>query len=242
MLLSPNLSFDFSKLMPVVISTVVVMLILFSLYVAIKYRDTEQYKKTRLNVFFSTLASVAIIFVSFNIILTSISFKYNQQFIRLTKTREAADKLWIFPNELLQNSTAIRPEFKVSFYMNSPETYKMVDPTIVTPLTTLGAVQEQFIANVIVQAWEDCLAAMKYDLTSFKSWLIAFITWAQSPYLREYHNIVKFSYEESTNLLAELLFEYAATLPVPVKDTSLYIAAVDRLMLDPRYQTLMKML
>ncbi|MBA2652171.1 MAG: hypothetical protein H0U73_07895 [Tatlockia sp.] len=68
------------ELLPVVISVVVISIMVFSLYVPIKYNNPEQYKKTRLNVFFSTLASVAIIFVGINIMLSSLSFEYNQRF------------------------------------------------------------------------------------------------------------------------------------------------------------------
>ncbi|MBA2710536.1 MAG: hypothetical protein H0U57_08095 [Tatlockia sp.] len=237
-----HLDFSFSDLIPIVISTVVFTILIFSLYVTIKYKDTEQYKKTRLNVFFSTLASVAIIFVGINIMLSSIAFEYNQQFTRLTRTKEAVDKLWLYPNELLKTSKNIRPEFKASFFLNSASTYNLVDSSKITPLTTVAIVQEQFIANVMIQSWEDCLADLKYDLTPFEIWLRSYLTWAQSPYLKEYYQLIKYGYDDTTNQFADLLFEYAATLPIPIKNPDIYITTVDQLMKDPRYISLMKAL
>ncbi|MBA2657148.1 MAG: hypothetical protein H0U70_09235 [Tatlockia sp.] len=239
----PNhFNFNISDLIPLIISTVVLTILIFSLYVTFKYRDTEQYKKTRLNVFFSTLASVAIIFVGINIMLSSIAFEYNQKFTRLTKTKEAVDKLWLYPNELLKNSPHIRPEFKASFFLNSPSILNLVDRSKSTPLTTVAIVQEQFIANVMLQSWEDCLSDMKYDLTPFEIWLRSYLTWAQSPYLREYYQLIKFEYDDTTNQFAELLFKYAETLPKPIVNPGIYITTVKKLMKDPKYISLMKAL
>ncbi|MBA2653217.1 MAG: hypothetical protein H0U73_13275 [Tatlockia sp.] len=238
----PQPNFSFSDLIPIVITTVVFTILIFSLYVTIKYRDTEQYKKTRLNVFFSTLASVAIIFVGINIMLSSIAFDYNKQFTRLTKTKDAVDRLWLYPNQLLNTSTHIRPEFKASFFLNNSSIYNKFYLSKNSPLTTMAIVQEQFIANVMIQSWEDCLADIKYDLTPFEIWLRSYIGWAQSPYLKEYYQLIKFGYNDTTHQFAELLFEYAAKLPVPVTNPNLYVTTVNQLMSDPRYISLIKAL
>ncbi|MBA2710537.1 MAG: hypothetical protein H0U57_08100 [Tatlockia sp.] len=230
-------------LLPLVISSVVIFIMVFSLYVTIKYNSPEQYKKTRLNVFFSTLASVAIIFVGINIMLSSISFEFNQRFIRHTKTKEAIDKLWLYPNQLVQSATHVRPEFMASFFMNNPKLYQLaIAPNKPSPLTLEGSIEEQFIADVMIEAWEDCLSIRKYDQTPIKLWLRSFLTWAQSPYLKNYYLENKYGYMDTTNQLGDLLFEYAQTLPKPVTDINLYNLTVEKMMKDPRFISLIKSL
>ncbi|MBA3536985.1 MAG: hypothetical protein H0T84_10310 [Tatlockia sp.] len=224
---------------PGIVSVAVFILMIISLYVTFKYRDTEQYKNTKLNVFLSTLASVAIIFLGVNILLSSLSFEYNQRFSRLTKTKEAVDKLWLYPHQVLQSSRKVRPEFIASFFTNNPEIYLRWSKKN-SPLTIDAIVQEQFLANVILQSWEDCLTIRKYDLTPMDEWLRSFINWAKSPYLKSYHEIIKYSYANTTNQLAELLFEYAETIPTPVKNINIYKLVVEKMMRDPRYVSLMK--
>ncbi|MBA2657147.1 MAG: hypothetical protein H0U70_09230 [Tatlockia sp.] len=231
-------SFD---LLPVVISTVVIFIMIFSLYVTIKYSSPEQYKKTRLNVFFSTLASVAIIFVGINIMLSSLSFEYNQRFSRHTKTKEAIDKLWLYPNQLIQSATHARPEFIASFFMNNPKLYQLaIAPNKKTPLTLEANIEEQFIADVMIEAWEDCLAIRKYDQTPLKLWLRSFLTWAQSPYLKDYYIENKYGYMDTTQQLGDLLFEYAQTLPKPVNNISLYNLTAEKMIKDSRFISLIK--
>ncbi|MBA2653216.1 MAG: hypothetical protein H0U73_13270 [Tatlockia sp.] len=229
------------ELLPIVISVVVICIMIFSFYVTIKYSSPEQYKKTRLNVFFSTLASVAIIFVGINIMLSSISFEYNQRFSRHTKTKEAIDKLWLYPNQLVQSATHVRPEFMASFFMNNPKLYQIAIATNKkSPLTLEGSIEEQFIADVMIEAWEDCLAIRKYDQTPLKLWLRSFLTWAQSPYLKIYYDENIYGYVNTTKQLGDLLFEYAQNLPKPVEDINLYNIAVDKMMNDPRFISLEK--
>ncbi|MBA3535596.1 MAG: hypothetical protein H0T84_03145 [Tatlockia sp.] len=232
-----------SELVPLIISSVVICILLFSLYVTIKYRNPEQYKQTRINVFFSTLASVAIIFVGFNIVLTSISFEYNQHFARINKTKEASDKLWLYPNQLISSSHNIRPEFLASFFMSNLDLYNMILlPNKKSMLTKNGIVEEQMIANVMILAWVDCLTIRKYDETPLEYWLRAFLTWAQNPYFKAYYERLKFGYDPTTIEFGNLLFEYAAKIPVPTEDTSIYIKTSKQMMQDPRFVSLIKSL
>jgi uncharacterized protein (UPF0333 family) len=215
---------------------------IFSIFVTVKYSNTEQYKKTRLNVFFSTLASVAIIFVGINIMLSSLTFESSQAISRQNKTKEAVERFWLYPSRLLESSMHIRPKFRASFFYNIPEVYNMARTKDEIPLAIDTIAQEQFISNVIIQAWEDCLTIRDYDATPIKFWLRTFITWAQSPYLKSYYHVIQEGYMDSTRTLAELLFEYAEKLPVPVENTDMYITAVDQLMKDARYIALMQSL
>ncbi|MBA3536291.1 MAG: hypothetical protein H0T84_06755 [Tatlockia sp.] len=229
-----------SDLIPIIISAVVLTIMIFSIFITAKYNDPDLYKKTRIHVFFSTLASAAIIFVGINIILSSISYKNNQRFIRLNTTKEAIDKYWLYPNELLSSLIHIRPDFRASFFMNNPKMY-MVSRTTKknSPQGINTLYQEQFIANVIIQAWEDCLNNRNYDLTPFNLWLSSFLVWAQSPYLKVYYDKFIYGYEDRTKQLGDLLFKYAATLPIPTNSKD-YEAAVEKILNDSRYISLME--
>jgi len=229
-----------SKLIPIGISVIVIFIMLFSLLVTIKYSSSELYKKTRLNVFFSTLASVAIIVVGINLMISSIAFESDQQFSRHAKTKEAIDKLWIYPNQMVQSATHVRPEFMASFFMNNPKLYKLTAQSKPTPITLAGIIQEHFITDIMIEAWEDCLSIRTYDLTPMKLWVRSFLSWAQSPYFKFYYDQNIYGYMDSTKQFGELLFEYAKKLPIPVEDINLYNIAADELMKDPRYLSLMK--
>ncbi|MBA2656250.1 MAG: hypothetical protein H0U70_04610 [Tatlockia sp.] len=231
-------------LIPILISTVVIAIMIFSLYVTVKYQSPEQYKKTRLHVFFTTLASVAIIFVGMNIVLTSLSFQYNQNFSRLTKTKEAIDKLALYPNQLLINLHNLRHEFVAGFFMTNLELYnkyiKKEDKKTDLPFNTI--IEEQFVADVMIQSWEDCLTYRKYDLTPMDVWIQTFILWAQNPYFKAYYDKMIFAYNPTTKQFGDLLFEYAATIPVPTKDLTIYAKTIEKLTHDPKYIALIKTL
>ncbi len=232
-----------SDLIPFLISVIVLSILFFSIYVTIKYRNPEQYKETRYNVFFSSLASAAIIFVGINILLSSVAYKHNQEFLRLNKTKESVDRFWLYPNQLLGSSKQIRPEFRASFFRNNPEIYSIAaSSNTKTPLTVEGIIQEQLISNIIFQGWEDSLTVHGYNLTPFELWLRSFIVWAQSPYLKFYYNKFIYGYRIKTKSLGDLLFKYAETLPVPVTNLEDYDKTVKKMMKDPDFITLMKSL
>lgn len=213
----------------------VFFIIFFSLFVSFKY-GAEDYKKTRFGTFFSTLTSAVILLVSMNIIVTTVSFEYNQHFLRVNKTKEIVDKLWLYPQQLLKNSSNIRPEFLAGFYLNNLEMYHLAfSKDKKTPLTIQAIAEEQFIANVMIQAWEDCLITRKFDETPLSIWITGFLSWAHNPYFEHYYKIGKFGYKESTIKLADLLFEYAEKIPVPVTDPTVYDKISLQMQKDPRY-------
>lgn len=226
---------DIINQLPRVMVFSVVVIIFFSLFVAFKY-GAEDYKKTRISVFFSNLTSVVILLVSMNIIVTTVSFEYNQRFLRVNKTKEVIDKLWLYPQQLLKSSLNIRPEFLAGFYLNNLELYNLVFlNNKKTPLTVQGIAEEQFIASVMLQAWEDCLMTRKFDETPLKLWVTGFLTWAHNPYFAHYYKIEKFGYKEATIKFAELLFEYAEKIPTPVTDPTVYDKIALQMEKDQRY-------
>lgn len=53
---------------------------------------------------------------------------------------------------------------------------------------------------------------------------------------------MKFNYQNFTNQLAELLFEYAEKIPVPTEDIHVYQRTVEKMQKDPRYIALIESL
>lgn len=225
--------------MPIIVILVVVLTLLGSIYVSFKFHP-DQYPKTRVSVFFSSLASVAIFLVGINVVMTSISIENNQQYTRIQQTKSAVDKLWLYPNKLIQESHHIRPQFLAAFYTSNPTLYELANSKKdESPQTFESIVEEQYIANVLIQAWEDYLEQRKFDDTGLEEWLTGFLTWAQNPYFKSYYDMLSFEYRDSTNRFAQILFEYAKPIPVPTTDTTVYEKTVQRMLKDPRLISLL---
>ncbi len=214
--------------------TTLVLTLLGSLFVAFKF-NPDQYPKTRVSVFFSALASVAIFLVAINIILTSLSFEYNADYTRLLQTKASIDKLWLYPNEIITKSHNIRPKFLAGFYPANVKLYKQANTIKNPPQQSIQSIaEEQYISNLLIQTWEDFLSQRKYDSTEVSTWIKSFLTWAQNPYFKEYFEIFKHQYEAPTIEFANILFEYAAVIPVPTKDTSIYEQTARKILNDKR--------
>lgn len=115
-------------------------------------------------------------------------------------------------------------------------------PNKKTALTQTAIIEEQFISNVMMLAWVDCLTIRRYDETPLTYWLRAFLTWAQNPYFKAYYDRLKFGYDPATVGFANLLFEYAEKIPVPTEDTEIYSKTAEQMMNDPRFISLIKTL
>lgn len=211
---------------------VLLMSILASFFV-----PPSKFKRSRMSVFVSILASIAVFFMGISLLMSTYTFEQQQEINFATKTKESIDKLWLYPNQLLVDSRHARDEFLKSFYPNT-EVYSL--PNEQKKQTIRSALEEQNIAVVFLQAWEDFLTIRNLEQIGDKVWLTNFLQWAQSPYLEEYFHSLKYNYRESTIELARLLFEYAKTLPIPTKDPELYRETVEKMLKDPRLIDLFK--
>lgn len=230
------MQFDYSvEQLPLITVLAVFIILITSILIAFRY-NPDQYPHTRLSVFFSTLASVAIFLVGINIVLTSISFQYNEHYVRVSQTKAATDKLWLYPNKLIADSPNIRPEFLAGFHRSNIELYQKVkSQKKETPLTMKAIVEEQYIALLIFQSWEDFLTQRRFDDTETYEWINCFLSWAQNPYLRHYFESLKFQYSDVNIAFGELLFEYAKKIPVPTTNVDDYRSTTEQLLRDPRF-------
>ncbi len=210
--------------------------LLGSIFVAFKF-NPDQYPKTRISVFFSILASVAIFLVAINIVLTSLSFEYNAEYTRLLQTKASIDKLWLYPNQIITSSHKIRPKFLAGFYPANRVLHKQAEVESTKTQQSMESIaEEQYISTLLIQTWEDFLNQRRFGSTEVHTWIKSFLSWAQNPYFKEYYDIFKFEYEEPTIRFADLLFEYAASIPVPTTDTTIYHKTADKMLHDKRIQ------
>lgn len=198
------------------------------------YFRPEEFKKSRFSVFLSVLASIAVILFGISLIVSSLAFQSSIQVTKASITKEAIDKLWLYPNQLLANSKNARNEFLGSFYYNNPSLYQSILKKSSQPQTVFTILEEQNIAIVMLQAWEDFMTLRHIDQTGDMVWLNNFIQWAQSPYLKEYFDILKYNYKSTTIELGNLLFEYAKQLPIPTTNAESYHQTIQQLLEDPR--------
>lgn len=203
------------------------------------YFRPDDFQKSRLNVFISILASVTVVLIGLSLVMSAMNYEKTVQINRVTMTKNAIDKLWLYPNQLLATSPHISPEFLRSLYVNNPRLFNSCVKGKDVTESCISVIEEQNIAIVMIQAWEDYLTVHSFDKTGDRVWLTNFIQWAQSPYLHEYFEQLKYNFKDTTIELGTLLFEYAQKLPIPTNDPRLYYNTVSELLQDPRLKQLL---
>lgn len=184
------------------------------------------------------MASVGVIIFGFSVVLTAISVKEQVRVNSASLTKQSIDKMWLHPNQLLTDSHDLRAEFISSLYYNNLSLYEFAKNHPKTKPSAASILEEQNVSINLIQAWEDYLTFREFDQTGDTVWLNNFLQWAQSPYLREQFNNLKYNFAQKTIEFGELLFEYAGKLPVPTTDPTLYQKTVAELLKDPRLHTI----
>ena len=185
------------------------------------------------------MGSIAVVVLSLNVILTTIGLETQNTINRAQFTKQAIDKLWLFPNQLMKEAAFARPEFIASLYYNNGTFYRLTEGKI-TPSTMRSEAEEQYITIVLLQSWEDYLTLRNLDHTGEIVWLHNFIQWAQSPYLKKEYDNMKYNFAQTTIDFGDLLFEYAARIPVPSNNPSVYKETVEKLLKDQRLKDVFK--
>ena len=220
---------------PQFIMIFVVCLIIISFIASMLFKP-EEFAKSRISVFVSILAGIAVLLIGVNLALSTAGARYSQQIARVNETKNAVDKLWLYPNLLLVNSKNARQAFLSSFYFNNHYLQTACSKQSSEESTSCFSVlEEQNIAIVMLQAWEDCLTYRRIDNTGDIVWACNFIQWAQSPYLKEYFNILKYNFKDTTIMFGEILFKYAEQIPRQNSDPEMYLKTVTLMLKDPEY-------
>lgn len=156
--------------------------------------------------------------------------------IRVFSTKQAIDKLWLLPNKMLASSTLARPAFLGSFYYNNPHLKEACSGQDAEKYSScLSVLEEQNISIVMIQSWEDFLTARSLDATGDVVWINNFIQWAQSPYLKEYFDSLKYNFKSTTIEFGNVLFRFAAKIPRYTYDPEVYRKTVQEVLKDPEY-------
>ena len=215
-----------------------ILLLLAGIIVAI-FMHPERFKNTRMAVFISIMGSMAVVVLAFNVILTTINLQTQNTINKAKFTKQAIDELWLFPNQLLKDTQHARREFLASLYYNNKVLYDITKGHKTVP-TVKSELEEQYIALVLIQSWEDYLTLKNWDNTGDEVWLHNFLQWAQSPYLKAVYDNLKYNFADTTIELGDLLFEYAEELPIPTINPEVYILTIKKLLKDPRLQKIFK--
>ncbi len=208
----------------------IILVIIISITATFLIRPAE-YEKTRFHVFMSVLASISVLLIGLSLVISSITLE-GQQETNLTVTEQAVAKLWAVPNELIVRSQNARNEFIKSLYYNNPDLYYLSPKN--EPETRFSILEEQNIAMMLIQAWEDFLSYRKIIKTDDVPWFCTHTQWAQSPYLKIYFMRYKYFFKPTTIELGDLLFAYASKLPVPTTNPEDYPVLVKKMLEDPK--------
>lgn len=226
--------FDYVTLIPIITT----FLLLVGGFATIFIKPTE-FQNTRTFVFISIMGSIAVIILAFNVYLETITLALQRKVNEAHFTKETIDKLWLFPNQLLTEKVNARPEFLASLYYNNLTLYNLTKESH-TKSTLHSELDEQYVGILLIQCWEDYMTLRTLERTGDEVWLCNFLQWAQSPYLKDIFDNLKYNYAPITISFGKLLFEYAAHIPIPVKDPEIYKTTVTKLMADSRLLAIFK--
>ncbi len=107
--LLPN-NFDYISVIPFLAILVLIISILAAIFI-----KPHRFHTSRTFVFISIMASLAVVILAGNIFLTTINMEVQRKINNAQFTKEAIDKLWLYPNQLLLKEKHARPEFLASF-------------------------------------------------------------------------------------------------------------------------------
>ena len=203
--------------------------ILISIVLTLFIRPNE-YEKSRYHVFMSILASVAVILIGLSLVISALTFEEQQDINRVSVTESAGTKLWLRPTQLIVSSTKARPEFTKSLFYNNIDLFNA--PTKIESQSMASILEEQTIAMMLIESWEDFLTTRHLDKSGDLAWFCTFIQWAQSPYIKQYFYLLKYNFKDTTIALGNLLFEYAEKLPVPTPDPESYLKTGEQMLQD----------
>lgn len=227
---------------PYFILVVLLFVIIMAISAAFLF-EPEEFPKSRTNVFISILASVTVILIGLSLAVSSVTLHEAESLIRVYATKQAVDKLWLLPNKMLSTSTKARPLFLASFYPNNLYLRQACSRESTETYTScISVLEEQNIAIVMIQSWEDFLTTRKLDATGDAVWTNNFIQWAQSAYLKEYFDLLKYNFKETTIAFGNILFKYAAMIPSSTSNPEIYRQTVQQLLKDPTYLQLIDFL
>lgn len=215
------------------ILTLLILTLLFSISVAF-FLHPDAYHSSKFSVFVTILASLAITFIGLSLVVSAMTYEKTIQTNRINFTKQAIDKLWLYPNQLLASSNPIlSPRFLKSLYPNNLKMYAASDSEVPR------LIAEQNAAIVLIQAWEDFLTMHSFDKTGTEVWLVNFLQWAQSPELKGYFDFLKYNFKGTTIQFGDLLFHYASRLPIPTADPELYEKTAALMLEDTGIQSLL---
>ena len=214
-----------------------ILIIVLGSVVATALINPQKFKESKGSVVVAVIASLAIVFLGLNVVLNTVNVNLQVNIAKDKETKLNVDRLWTYPNLLFSEKNKARPEFFASLYYNNLRLIELTK-NLKTKITIESELEEQYISILLFQCWEDHLTFRQLDKTGDVVWLVNYVQWAQSPYLKENFDRLKYNYKDSTIIFANLLFEYARRLPVPTTDPEAYKRISQEMLKDPIMITL----
>lgn len=207
------------------------LIIIVSFVVTFIMKPSE-YEKSRFRMFMSILGSIAVFLVGLSLGISAINLEEREDLDQLSITTKAIEGILDKPYGSIVKSRDARDNFLKSFFYSNVELYQV--PAKDRPATTSAILEEQYIATLILQSWENFLTLRHLIITDDRLWLTLFLEWAQSPYLKKYFMMQRYIYSDLAIELGEILFEYAEKLPVPTPNPKDYFDTVSVMLEDQR--------
>jgi len=193
--------------------------------------NPKQYDHSRVGIFMSVLAGLSII-VTFFFYFGTVELNERQQ--RLSIVQQTARINTVLVEELtseLAVGSEIVPNFVASVMPIRSSYYVPPDPTTPRALS-----EKTFLSEKIFSVWQDILISDEFTANEPRSYITRFLQNANSIQLYAEWLESKIGFNERTQKLGNLLFEYA--LPIRDQRPEVYVKLATEFLADPRYKAI----
>ena len=223
------------------------VIVVLALLVAWWKQNYQSYDQDSIHTFIAVLTGLGV-FITFLFYYNLIQLQEQQQ--ELTAIQEASTISDTTVNgvlEAMNTASTIIPAFVLSL---TPLTNTTCCPggetggTACTytpaedPVTPQTCTEKMTLSYRIFSLWQDVLMSNGYLQSNHESYLANFLQRANSQSLYQQWLTNRLNFAQSSQTFGDLLFEYG--LPITVQTPASYIEASNRLLADPRYQSLTK--
>ena len=164
------------------------------------------------------LEVIATMFIPFGIFLTYRVFVLQDDHLTRDTTYKLIDRGWLDVNKYMVEHYKDCPKFINSLYFDWQR--KVLGQTEEATEGEDKWYAVNYVSILIFQAWEDWLTSAYVDQTAHDVWINNFLTWANSPILRENWSVLKSNYAHTTQKVGDYFF-YTASSFHPKNDSEL---------------------
>jgi hypothetical protein len=179
-----------------------ILALIFIIAIVISYIYTsKEFAESKYYIFFRILEGIALVLVAYGLILTAISAREEQNLNFINTTYLVIDRCKLNILNKINISYPICPNFIASLNLlyDIPGNNNIQDKEI----------DIYNLSNNLLQAIEDVITGDKFDLTQVNSWISFYMPWCCSDTFYIMWKKIMESFNNITNGLVYILFEYA---------------------------------